>query len=280
MDSIPQIIQGYTRSHSFAVKELNMAAWVTEDPAIQQRLPDVVRPKPKETPLIVSSGARIYVTLQWKGAIQVIYNLVCVAEEFMIPEIGEHIVKFFACNFCQAANDPESDAEGILLHAHVQAYNSLEIAVPDQDVDDNNAYKLQHVRATRGRMWRGKEARRDAVWVRIESMRLRHTSVTGWLKGYQGLVTGFLNPLFTLMRSNGKLHKLARVILVEWAGNPTPHCPEEMSEVKVFLHGGGQTVEWLRTIEGAVHLIPVKAERNWIVKNRVDYHMWNEMNNV
>jgi len=69
-----------------------MAAWATGDPAIQQRLGDVVRPKRKETRLIVSSGARFYVTLQWKSAIQVIYNLVCVAEEFMISEIGEHIV--------------------------------------------------------------------------------------------------------------------------------------------------------------------------------------------
>jgi len=101
----------------------------------------------------VPLGTRIYVTLQGKGAIQVIYNLVCVAEEFMIPELGEHIVQFFACNVYQAANDPESDAESILLHATVQAYNSLEIPIPDQDVDKKNAYKLQDVRATRGRIW-------------------------------------------------------------------------------------------------------------------------------
>jgi len=58
-NSIPQIIQGYTRSHSLAVRELELAAWVTEDPAIQERLGDVVRPKSKETRLIVPSGARI-----------------------------------------------------------------------------------------------------------------------------------------------------------------------------------------------------------------------------
>ena len=162
----------------------------------------------------------------------------------------------------------------------MQVYNSLEIPVLDQDVDENNAYKLQHVRATRGRIWRGKEARRDAVWVRIESMRLRPTSVMGCLKGYQGLVTGFLNSLFTLRGSNGKLHKLAHVALLEWAGNPTPEGPEGMSEVKDLLHGGGQTVVWLRTIEGVAHLIPVEPEPNWIVNNRVDYHVWNEMNDV
>ena len=35
VDSIPQIIQRYTRSHSFAVKELDMATWAIEDLAIQ-----------------------------------------------------------------------------------------------------------------------------------------------------------------------------------------------------------------------------------------------------
>jgi len=35
VESIPQIIQGYTRSHSFATKELDKAACATEDRAIQ-----------------------------------------------------------------------------------------------------------------------------------------------------------------------------------------------------------------------------------------------------
>jgi len=140
-----------------------MAAWATEDPAIQQRLGDVVRPKRKETRPIVPAGTKIYVIRQRKGAVQVVYDLVRVAEEFMIPELGDHIGHFFAYNVCQAANEPESDAERILLHTTVQAYNSLEIPVQDQDVDKNNAYKLQHVRTTRGKMWRGKDARRDAV---------------------------------------------------------------------------------------------------------------------
>jgi len=255
-----------------------MAVWAIEVPAIQQRLGDVVRPKCKETQLIVPAGTKIYITLQEKGAIQVVYDLVCTAEEFIIPELGDHIVQVFACNVCQAANDPESDAERILLHATMQAYNSLEIPVPDRDVDENKAYKLQHVQPNRGKMWRGKEARRDAVWVHIESIRLHPTSVTGCLRRYHGLVTGFLHALFTLTGSNGELYQLVHVILLEWAGNPTPHGPEEMSEVKEFLHGGGQMVVWLCAIEGAAHLIPRELERNWTVNNRVDYHMWNEMN--
>jgi len=127
-------------------------------------------------------------------------------------------------------------------------------------------------------MWRGKDARRDAGWVRIESMRLRPTSVTGCLRGYHGLVTGFLSALFTLRGSNGELYKLAHVTLLEWAGNPTPHGPEGMSEVTECLYAGGQTVVWLRAIERATHVVQQEPERNWIVNNTVDYHMWNEMN--
>jgi len=122
-----------------------VAAWATEDLPIQQSLGDVVCPKHKEIRLIVPAGTKIYVTLQGKGAVQVVYDLVRVAEEFMIPELGDYIVQFFACNNCQAANDLESDAERILLDETVQAYNSLEIPGPDQDVDENNTYKLQHV---------------------------------------------------------------------------------------------------------------------------------------
>jgi len=109
-------------------------------------------------------------------------------------------------------------------------------------------------------------------------MRLRPTSVTGCFRGYNRLVTGFLNPLFTLRGSNEELYKLAYMTLLKWAVNPTPHGPEEMSEVKEFLHGGGQMVVSLCAIEGAAHLVPQEQERNWIVNNRVDYHMWNEMN--
>jgi len=57
-----------------------------------------------------------------------------------------------------------------------------------------------------------------------------------------------------------------------------PHGPEEMSQVKLLLHQGGQMVVWLRAIEGAAHLVLREPERYWIVNNRVDYHMLNKMN--
>ena len=95
-------------------------------------------------------------------------------------------------------------------------------------------------------------------------------SITESLRGYYGLVIGFLNSLFTLMGSNGELYKLGHVILVGWAGNPKPYGSEGMLEVREFFYGGGQTVVWLRAIERVAHLVPREPERNWIVNNRVD----------
>jgi len=112
------------------------------------------------------------------------------------------------------------------------------------------------------------------VWVRVGSMRL----LSGRSKGYRGRVVGFLNALFTLQGMNWELFNLAHVTLLNWVGNPMPHGPEGMSRVEGYAGVGGQSIVWPSVIEGAVHLISLESERNWIVNNRVDYHVWNEMN--
>ena len=40
----------------------------------------------------------------------------------------------------------------------------------------------------------------------------------------------------------------------------------------------GEIVVWIGNIEGAVHLVPLEPNQRWVVNNRVDYHVWNEMN--
>jgi len=74
--------------------------------------------------------------------------------------------------------------------------------------------------------------------------------------------------------------KLVHVTLLNWAGNPIPYGPEGMSRVEGYAGGGERSIVWLSAIEGAVHLIPVEPERNWIVNNHVDYHVWNKMNDA
>jgi len=45
-----------------------------------------------------------------------------------------------------------------------------------------------------------------------------------------------------------------------------------------FTGGEGQNGVWVQAIEEAAHLIPLEPSQNWIVNNRVDYHIWNEIN--
>jgi len=273
IDCILQIIQGYGRAHSIAVKELEIEAWAVEIPDIKERVKGVLRPKQTNNVLIVKDGTRMFMTLRGKQSIKEIYNLVHIAEAFMIPDLARHVKHFLEWNFCQAGVDPQSDGERILLHATVEAYNSLEIPVPDQDVYADNTYKVQHLRAMGRKAWRGGELRRDTVWVRIGAMRLCPASVGRRSKGYRGSVIGFLNALFTLLGTNRESFKLAHVTLLDWVGNPMPHGADGMSRVEACTGGGGQSIVWLSAIEGAVHLIPLEPERNWIVNNHVDYHV-------
>jgi len=101
--------------------------------------------------------------------------------------------------------------------------------------------------------------------------------LSGQSKCYRGRAVGFLNALFTLQGMNRESLKLSHVTLLNWAGNPTPHGPEGISRVEGYAGVGGQSIVWLCAIEGAVHLIPLEPEWNWIVNNHVDYHVWNEM---
>jgi len=53
---------------------------------------------------------------------------------------------------------PESVVENLMNAAEVEAFNSVEIRVPEQDTSEQNAYILHHLRCTGQRAWRGQEA--------------------------------------------------------------------------------------------------------------------------
>jgi len=102
-------------------------------------------------------------TLRGKQSIKEIYNIAHIAEAFIIPDLVRHVKYFLEWNVCQAGADPLSDRERILLHATVEVYNSLEIPVPDQDMDADNTYKVQHLRVTGRKSCRGGESSRDPI---------------------------------------------------------------------------------------------------------------------
>jgi len=155
----------------------------------------------------------------------------------------------------------------------VQGFTGVAIPILDQDVAEQNIYKVQHIRSIGRKSWRGKEGRRDLVWVNIERMRLDLRTRNGRVKSLNGRLPGFLNALFNVRRQDGALYKLAHVSLLQVVGNLTPHGPERMSVVEEWV--GGHKVVLIRCLESAAYLVPLEPSRFWIVNNRIDYHTWN-----
>ena len=72
-----------------------------------------------------------------------IYNISHIEVEFGISDLVNPVREFLERNIYETANDPQSAAKRMVLDATMQAYTSLEIPVPSQDVDEHNAYQLQ-----------------------------------------------------------------------------------------------------------------------------------------
>jgi len=132
--------------------------------------------------------------------------------------------------------------------AIVQAYTSLEIPVPSQDVDETNAYQLQQVRTTGGKEWRGREVRHDVVWVQMTKINLHAKSQKCNIRSYNSRIIGLLNTVFILRRKSQEIYKLAHITRLNWTGNRKPGGPEEMSYLGKFTSGEGQNVVWVQAI--------------------------------
>jgi len=107
-------------------------------------------PKRGDGQLIVSPGTKILNRLRSMCSVKKIYNISHIEPEFGILDLANQVRKFLECNVYETANDPELAANTTVSDATVQAYTSLEIPVPSQDIDDNNAYQLQQVHMTGG----------------------------------------------------------------------------------------------------------------------------------
>jgi len=262
------------QEHSFAMKELNMEAWANLEPSIKERLKGVLSRKRNSGIISKVHGEEVYMQLQEKRSD--VTKIDHVVEEFQIPNLYEHIRVFLRNNIYSKSTAPESDVENLMNAGEVEAFNSVEIPVPEQDTSEQNAYILHHLRCTGKRAWRGREARHDVGWVRLAQNKIQ--GMLGRTESFSGRLPGQVNAMFTLRGQNRQLYRLAHVSLLQVIGNPTPKGPEGMACVKKRENGTGDIVVWLRSLEGTAHLIPLEPGHRWIVNNRIDYHTWNELN--
>jgi len=191
-------------------------------------------------------------------SVKKIYNISYIEAEFEVSDLANQVREFLKRNVYKTANDPQSATQTMVLDATVQAYISLDIPVPSQDVDNNNTYQLHQVRMTGRRRWRAGEPRCDAVWVRITEMKLHAGSDKFRIRGYNGRVIGLLNAVFILRGKSQEIYKLACIMRLNWMGNGKPGEPEGMSCVKEYAGEEYQHVVWVQAIEGAAHLIPLE----------------------
>jgi len=91
--------------------------------------------------------------LQEKYSSSTIYRLIHVGQEFGIPEVVDDVIEFFVNNDCQASRNPQSDAKYCLTDVEVQGFTGVAIPILDQDVAEQNIYKVQHIRSTGKKSW-------------------------------------------------------------------------------------------------------------------------------
>ena len=92
-----------------------------------------------------------------------------------------------------------------------------------------------------------------------------------------GRMVGRLERLFSVQDELSKVHQVALVELLRLRGPAKPGGEEGMIRVESREEGKGLHIVRVKDIEGMAHLIPVDEGRVWLVNNRIDLTIWNEL---
>ena len=91
-----------------------------EKESFHRRLVGVLRPKRRANEFSITQGEKVHMTLGGPRSIKEIYNLHQFAKASSILEFQLPIEVFFEANVCSNAEDPESDAQGLLAFVSVK----------------------------------------------------------------------------------------------------------------------------------------------------------------
>ena len=243
---MPQILDTYTRNHSFAMKELNIAQWSEDIEEFPADICKVLRPTPRGVHIPPGSPASSLST-QLKGLItpKKAYNLDSLANYFSLPDLQSLTADYMMNMSPDAAPDA-----GRLGHYPLEAYNTLQLPVP---TFDNNGHIIHMIRCTGPELFRKKERRHD--WVFVRRRKATNNKISGSL---DGKVPARLNAIFKLRDPRvNSTYRLAHITLLKVIGSQTPDGPEGMPRV------GNPTknhVIQITDIEGMAHLIPIEPD--------------------
>ena len=135
---------------------------------------------------------------------------------------------------------------------------------------DNDGYNIHRLRCSGPELFRKREERNDGVFVRCQKAKPRQTP-----GGLNGLIAARLNVLFKLCNlTAGSCSRLAHISLLTIIEGSTPDSPEGMVRIGMPLRN---YVVHIAEIEGMAHLTPVNPETLYLVPNRMDVDIWNEI---
>lgn len=267
---LPQIVNAYTRAHTFAMREKNIAQWKTELDHIPEDVTKVLRPTSTSIHIPLGSPpCKIVTKLQGRVNPKNIYNLDTLADQYNLPDL-QTLTKRYLIHIYHTSAQPTSDATRF-KDAPIEAFHTLQIPVP---TFDNDGHILHNVRCTGPELFRKHEKRNDWIFVRH-----RPASLTAKPGSLDGRVPARLNALFKLRdphtcAETNISYRLAHISLLKIVGSTTPDGPEGMARVGLPLKN---QVIGISNIEGMAHLIPVEPERVYLVNNRIDLHAWNDI---
>ena len=268
INAMPQIIETYTRSHSFAMRENNIAQWAKELEHIPADISGIPRPTPLRIHIPPGHSSILTKRLQGRMLSKTIYNPATLATNYELPDLQALTIKYLIHNTFKGFPNPDSDAARF-INAPLEAFHTLQVPV---QTFDNDGHIIHRVRCTGPNLFRKTEKRHDWIFVR------RRPSSPNKIPGsLDGRVPAQLNALFKLRDTNAhadRCHLLAHISLTKVVGSQAPDGPEGMCRV-----GTPMTNHVIRIsdIEGMAHLIPIEPDRLYLVNNRIDQHTWNEI---
>ena len=264
IDAMPQIINTYTRGHSFAMREKNIEQWAKELKHMPEDVRSVIHPT--RTNIRAPPGSppsQLLTKVQGRIDSRMVYNLETLASYYELPDLKMLTTDYLIHRTFQSSRDPVSDA-GRLMDAPLEAFNTLQVPV---QTFNNDGHILHHLRCTGPDLFRKTDNRHDWVFVR------RRRSGRNQVGSLNGRVPAQLNAVFKLRDSNTR-YLLAHISLLTVIRSATPDGPEGMVRVGIPMQNH---VICITDIEGMAHLIPVEPGNRYLVNNRIDVHTWNDI---
>ena len=143
VNATPQIIKTYTRTHTFAMHELNLTAWSNELENMSSETKSIFRPTRKAIK-IADDDMPTKRKLQGRVDKTLVYDLAELSSVYKLVDLKMLTRIYFENNTFKASRDRMSDAESVLGNP-VEAFNTLEIPVAYLD---GKQYILHHLLCT------------------------------------------------------------------------------------------------------------------------------------